>query len=414
MATIGYNGMQEISRFDPNRYGGLKDLNLYIDYHTNNSNSNYKNNGIFQVGNTYYFVTTGSNASLTKSKALDIIKNYGIHDSRHQTGAKVYKITDPTIIQTIQTNASESRGSRMKMGTVDQGAKNIDLIEVPKFTYSINDTYESPNNTKPTSSGGGYATYSAPPDYSYYKDRIKDLEAELAEVKRPKSGPELAEHYGIQDTLANQGYWAGIYANDFNQYYDDLTNKQNEYRSRYARNNGTYDDYLEKEYINSYNNASNARTTRGAVAANALSTGNVNDYNSSKNDNAMMQNVNALNAQRIADLAGVDYKAEQTYADVMAKLMELGANHDASVVQDIVNGLGAASKVNAEQKNYAANRAAAANTAYNGLVNAKATANASTDELNSLYNYYLGQTGGNKTQASNMMTNYWGRIGAGY
>jgi hypothetical protein len=424
MATISArNWGQEIKQFNPDKYGGLKDLGLYIDYHSNNKDlSAWNNNGIFKVGDTYYFVTSGDGKTkLTKDLVNALFKNYNNKDNTMYANDRgfysqvphgtILKITNPDLIQFIELNADENRKGRTKLGTVDKGYNNIHIDgDLPTTQKQEVQQETNPNN----GGGGGYASYSAPPDNSYLTNRIKDLEAELAEYKRPKSGPELAEHYGIKDTSANRGYWAGIYTDDFNQYYDDLINKQDEYRSRYARNNAAYDDYLEREYINSYNNASNARTTRGAVAANALSTGNVNDYNSSKNDTSMMQNINALNAQRIADLAGVDYKAEQTYTNVMAKLMELGANNDASVVQDIVNSLGAASKINAEQKKYAANLATAANTAFNGLVNAKATANASTDELNALYNYYLGQTGGNKIQASNMMTNYWGRTGAGY
>ncbi len=424
MATISAkNWGQEISQFNPDKYGGLKDLGLYIDYHSNNKDiSAWNNNGIFKVGNTYYFVTSGDGKTqLTKNLVNALFKNYNNKDNTMYANDKgsysrvphgtIFKITNPDLIQSIEANADENRKGRTKLGTVDKGYNNIYIDgDLP-----IAQEQEVQQETKPNNGGGNYITYYNPPtDYSYYRDQINNMRAEIEELKRPKSGPELAEHYGIRDNLANQGYWAGIYADDLNEYYDDLVNKQNEYRNRYTRNNSTYDDYLEKGYVNSYNNASNARTTRGAIAANALSTGNVNDYNSSKNDNSMMQSVGALEAQRIADLAGVDYKAAQTYADVMSKLMELGANHDASTVQDVVNQLGAASKINAEQKDYAASLAGAYNTAYSGLVNAKATANSATNDLNALYNYYLGQTGGNKAQASSMMTNYWGRIGAGY
>lgn len=371
---------------------------------------------IYKSGDNYYTWINGTTGS-------------------YKTPASVFQITDPLTLATLNDTKSNIIKGNIGIATVDPNTGNTTYSLDPHIkrlvtgtdkngNVKVYETYYDPhlkgsdnsnstnvnNNNADSGSGAGYTVPS--PDYSYYQKQINDLRAELEEYKRPKSGAELAEHYGIRDTLANQGYWEGIYTDDFNQYYDDLVNKQNEYRNRYTRNNSMYDDYLEREYINSYNNASNARTTRGAVAANALSTGNVNDYNSSKNDNAMMQNVNALEAQRVADLAGVDYKAAQTYTDVMKELMSLGANHDASMVQDIVNQLGAASTKNAAEKNYAGALASAAQTKYNGLVNSKSY-NTTLNQLQNYYNYYLTKTG-NEAQAANAVVNTLGTIGAGY
>lgn len=421
MATISAkNWGQEISQFNPDKYGGLKDLGLYIDYHSNNKDlSAWNNNGIFKVGNTYYFVTSGDGKTqLTKNLVNALFKNYNNKDNTMYANDKgsysrvphgtIFKITNPDLIQSIEANADENRKGRTKLGTVDKGYNNIIL---PDSIQNNSATQASQQPTNVSSGGGGYTAPA--PDYNYYRDQINSMRAEIEELKRPKSGTELAEQYGIRDTLANQGYWAGIYADDLNEYYDDLVNKQNEYRSRYTRNNATYDDYLEKEYANSYNNASNARTTRGAIAANALSTGNVNDYNSSKNDNSMMQSANALEAQRIADLAGVDYKAAQTYTDVMKELMSLGANHDASMVQDIVNQLGAASIKNAAEKTYAGALANAYSTKYNGLVNAR-NSNSSLNQLQNYYNYYNSILGDEHQAANAVVNGVLGRTGAGY
>jgi hypothetical protein len=419
--------IEQTSSFNPDRYGGVYDTGLYLENH---SVPGMNNNAIVRVGDTYYLVGSGNNhIRLDTNQQLRSILINGNDVNGHslymgennpRLYGMAYKITDPNLIAEIKQYANETKkvtGNRQKVGTFNSDS-SIDLTGTGGgASHSFgepesNTTTVTPESIKTNTGGdGGYTVPS--PDYSYYQKQIADMQAEINELKRPKSGPELAAHYGIQDTLANQGYWAGIYADDFNQYYDDLVNKQNEYRNRYARNNGTYDDYLEREYINSYNNASNARTTRGAIAANALSTGNVNDYNSSKNDNAMMQSVDALEAQRVADLAGVDYKAAQTYTDVMKELMTLGANHDASMVQDIVNQLGAASKVNAEQKKYASALASAYSTKYNGLVNAR-NSNSTLNQLQNYYNYYKTMLGDEHQAANAVVNGVLGRTGAGY
>ena len=415
-------GLERTSSFNPDKYGGVYDTGLYVN--NNTGLPGMSNNAIVRVGNTYYLVASGNeNIRLdNKAQLRHILINgndaskAGMYQGENNPRLYgwAYKITDPETIELIKQYATESLDSKDRValgtynsnGTIDSGLINKNKNETTQTANT-----PEPVRTNTGSGGGGYAVPS--PNYSYYKKQIDDMRAEIEELKRPKSGPELAEHYGIQDTLANQGYWAGIYADDFNKYYDDLVNKQNEYRNRYTRNNSTYDDYLEKEYINSYNNASNARTTRGAVAANALSTGNVNDYNSSKNDNAMMQSVNALEAQRIADLAGVDYKAAQTYTDVMKELMSLGANHDASMVQDIVNQLGAASTKNAAEKSYAGALANAYSTKYNGLVNAR-NSNSSLNQLQNYFNYYNAMLGDEHQAANAVVNGVLGRTGAGY
>lgn len=184
MSTISAKGWgQEISQFNTKKYGGIKDLGLYIDYHSNNKGiSAWNNNGIFKVGDTYYFVTTGDgNQRLTKDNVY-VLFNYYNDKGSNTMGANtngaytrvpngtILKITNPDLIQAIKANADENRSGRIKLGTVDGGYNNIQLEYNPQNnpqneTQSVQQKVSTPQ----TNSGGS----------SGYNPYIDDLKTQL-------------------------------------------------------------------------------------------------------------------------------------------------------------------------------------------------------------------------------------------
>ena len=361
---------------------------------------------IYKIGNKFYTYLGGDVkgqspmvAEITDKDTLNYLKsNPSVSQataigSLNSSGYKFNKA--PTIVDQF------TRSNGQTVTTYSDG--NIVITNPTTNNTNTNNTNKN-TETVSSGSGGGYNPYAGV--IQQQNNTIKDLQAKLDEANRVYTGEELADHYGIRDTLFSRDYWNKLYTDYVNEMYDDLINQQNEYRNRFTRNNSTYDDYLEKEYVNSYNNASNARTTRGAVAANALSTGNVNDYNSSKNDTSMLQNIYGYEALRQAGLADVANKAEQAANNNRAVLMQLGAKHNTSDVTAATNRLNAAATIYNADKNYLSGLAAAANTKYGGLVNA-ASANANS-QFQQYYDWYMQMYNNNKDLASTYLTNTLG------
>ena len=405
MATSNWNTFKDVHSFVPTEYGGLQDLGLYINFHDSGLGA-YNNNAIYKVGDSYYLVASGDpNKKLNNAHdVINLMAFYDNRDTRNFAGYRynlpngiVKQITDPDLIAEIEAKGSTTRNVREELGKFN--GKTIDYNIQPEQTQ---ETKQS--TTTKSGGGGGYNPYAAV--IQQQNKTIADMQKKLDEANRVYSGDELAEHYGIKDTLYSRDYWNKLYTDYVNEMYDNLINQQTEYRDRYTRNNSTYDDYLEKEYMDSYNNASNARATRGAIAANALSTGNVNDYNSSRNDINMLQNIYGLEALRQAGLADVANKAEQAAVNTRKTLMELGAKHNTSDVLDITNGLNAAATVYGADKNYLSGVANAARAKYGGLVNAAGSS--ANSNIQQYYDWYMQMFNNNKDLASTYLTNTLG------
>lgn len=365
---------------------------------------------VYKVGNNYY-TYLGSNVAgqtpmvnlITDTDTLNYLKDNPtaakgtIVGELGNDGYKFgYTPTAPTIVN--QFTSSDGKVTT----TYSDGTVTVDTSNVKNNKSNSNTTTET--KTSGSGSGSNYNPYIEELEnkLNSQNSAIEELQKKLDEANRVYTGEELAEHYGITDTLFSRDYWKNLYTDYVNEMYDDLIRQQDEYRNRFARNNATYDDYLEKEYMNSYNNASNARTTRGAIAANALSTGNVNDYNSSKNDISMLQNIYGYEALRQAGLADVANRAEQAANNNRAVLMQLGAKHNTSDVTAATNALNAASTIYSADKNYLTGLANAAKAKYGGLVNA-ASSNANSS-YQQMYNYYMGLYNNDNATASSYLS----------
>ena len=71
MSSINWNTFKEINSFDPNKYGGLKDMGLYINFHDSGyGNGGYNNNAIYKGISSIKFC----NAQIA-NELLELAKN---------------------------------------------------------------------------------------------------------------------------------------------------------------------------------------------------------------------------------------------------------------------------------------------------------------------------------------------------
>lgn len=258
--------------------------------------------------------------------------------------------------------------------------------------------------------GGGYTPSTPYFDTSRWEKQIADLQAELAELKRPRSAKELAEIYGLTEQY-NEDNILRNYNEKTNAYYDAAVREQENLRNSYARNNAQYVDQITNAYLDSYKNAAPTATGRGTLAANALSTQLNADKINSSNDYGMMQSVNNLEEARKAELAGNPDLARQYYNSIGTYLSTLSATLNQSDVKQYVDQLDAYSSNYAADRSYQAYLAQANAAKYAGLANASATNASSTaggysnNAWQQLYNYYMATNNNNSKLADKYVAN---------
>ena len=266
-------------------------------------------------------------------------------------------------------------------------------------------------NAKPTSSGGGgyTPTYSAP-NLSGLYNQISALQSELQELKNPKlySAKELAEHYDIADTLANEDYWNKVYTDYINENWGNQLDEFDEQRLNSLINSARYNQILQDQYVKSYINEQRQgnATNNQAIAANALKTQILNDYDTSQNDYQMLQARKQLEQDWQAQLADVDRQAKEAYNATNNYLMQMGNQHYTSDIQDAINTMNAAATRYKGDLDLYRQKAQGYSNQYAGLANAASTrantaASNNSSYIKQLENYYNQLYGGDYNRTAN-------------
>ena len=266
-------------------------------------------------------------------------------------------------------------------------------------------------NTKPTNSGGGgYTPTYSTPDLSGLYNQIATLQSELQELKNPKlySAKELAEQYDIADTLANEDYYRQLYTDYVNENWGNQLDEYDEQRLKALINGARYNQMLQDQYIKSYVNEQRQgnATNNQAIAANALKTQILNNYDASQNDYQMLQDRKQLEQDWQAQLADVDRQAKDAYTMANAFLMQAGNKHYTSEIQDTINGINAAATRYKGDLDSYRQKVQGYSNQYAGLANAASTRAGTAAANNSSYikqleNYYNQLYGGDYNRTAN-------------
>ena len=266
-------------------------------------------------------------------------------------------------------------------------------------------------NTKPTNSGGGgYTPTYSTPDLSGLYNQIATLQSELQELKNPKlySAKELAEQYDIADTLANEDYYRRLYTDYVNENWGNQLDEYDEQRLKALINGARYNQMLQDQYIKSYVNEQRQgnATNNQAIAANALKTQILNNYDASQNDYQMLQDRKQLEQDWQAQLADVDRQAKDAYTMANAFLMQAGNKHYTSEIQDTINGINAAATRYKGDLDSYRQKVQGYSNQYAGLANAASTRAGTAAANNSSYikqleNYYNQLYGGDYNRTAN-------------
>ena len=278
------------------------------------------------------------------------------------------------------------------------------------FSWSANNYTKDTKQTNSGGGGGGYTpTYSAP-DLSGLYNQIATLQSELQELKNPKlySAKELAEHYNIADTLANEDYYRQLYTDYVNENWGNQLDEYDEQRLKALINGARYNQMLQDQYIKSYVNEQRQgnATNNQAIAANALKTQILNNYDASQNDYQMLQDRKQLEQDWQAQLADVDRQAKDAYTMANAYLMQAGNKHYTSEIQDTINGINAAATRYKGDLDSYRQKVQGYSNQYAGLANAASTrantaASNNSSYIKQLENYYNQLYGGDYNRTAN-------------
>lgn len=331
---------------------------------------------------------------------------------------------DAAIIKDIESQI-EAGAKRTYSNTEINGIKTMTnanpVVPASKTPTALNERNEKTETTKQESTGAGV-------DLSPITKAINDLAKRLADSEEARR--KFMEEYFKRPEKLGADYWAnklGVDYNydnilrDYNQktndYYDSLIAENEDLRNRYNRNNYNYLDNTINAYLNSYKQAAPTATNNKAKAATALANTMYGaDYNRD-NDYTALQNSNYLEQERRAELAMNPYTAVQQYNDLGTYLGNLEGTINVEKTKQYVNAL------DAYAQKYAASRAASsilynANAAkYKGLADAAGTMASgaannynNSSKINSLYDFYTGLMGGNRTLGA---TATWNNVRSG-
>lgn len=292
---------------------------------------------------------------------------------------------------------------------------DLDKPGVDRTLYYPSNTASQSAQPKTTSTSGGGGggsytpTYSAP-DLSGLYNQIATLQSELQELKNPKlySAKELAEHYDIADTLANEDYYKQLYTDYVNENWGNQLDEYDEQRLKALINGARYNQMLQDQYIKSYVNEQRQgnATNNQAIAANALKTQILNNYDASQNDYQMLQDRKQLEQDWQAQLADVDRQAKDAYTIANAYLMQAGNKHYTSEIQDTINGINAAATRYKGDLDSYRQKVQGYSNQYAGLANAASTrantaASNNSSYIKQLENYYNQLYGGDYNRTAN-------------
>ena len=287
------------------------------------------------------------------------------------------------------------------------GNNIISKNNTKNFSWSAN------NYTKPTNSGGGSGgytpTYSAP-DLSGLYNQIASLQSELQELKNPKlySARELAEHYDIADTLANENYWNKVYTDYINENFGNQLNEFDKQRSNAVVNSARFNNAITNNYLRGNLNElrqGNAVNNQ-AIAANTLKSRILGDDTLTQADYQMLQDRKQLEQDWQAQLADVDRQAKEAYNATNNYLMQMGNQHYTSDIQDAINTMNAAATRYKGDLDLYRQKAQGYSNQYAGLANAASTRAGTAASNNSSYikqleNYYNQLYGGDYNRTAN-------------
>ena len=267
-------------------------------------------------------------------------------------------------------------------------------------------------NTKTTgtSGGGNYTPTYSSPDLSGLYNQIATLQSELQELKNPKiySAKELAEHYDIADTLANEDYWNQVYTDYVNENWGNQLDEYDEQRLKAIVNSARFNNVVADNYLRGNLNElrqGNAVNNQ-AIAANALKSRILGDDTLTQADYQMLQDRKQLEQDWQAQLADVDRQAKETYNSTNNYLMQMGNQHYTSDIQDAINTMNAAATRYKGDLDSYRQKAQGYSNQYAGLANAASTrantaASNNSSYIKQLENYYNQLYGGDYNRTAN-------------
>lgn len=411
-----------------NGYRGLpaniKDVNInHFDYSTKNLtytpiNALTKNSAstrIYLGSDGNYYTKDGNNYNkiATKTLATDYKlstpitykigdKTYSVYkdtnnDYYYLDGATLTKVDneiDLRAMKNAKANASTLVTNNSSQAKPTNKNTNTNL-DVDTSTNTIN-------------VGGGGNPYkdlydALKEDFDAKNKRLDEVEAQLAELTRPKTAREIAEELAIDYDEQNL---LNMYNEDTNTFYDDMIKAQNETRDQYLRNNSQYVNQLTKDYLDSYKYAAPTAVGKAAKAANVLASNLYASQDNSANDTGMLQSVNALEEARKAELAMNPYTAKDYYTQMGTALANASATRNYADVLQYQNKSNALAQIDAANRAANVYNAQAAATKYSGLAGAQGTtaSGAGADSyLRQLYNLYYNTNGGDKVKTANAL-----------
>lgn len=413
-----------------NGYRGLpantKDVNInHFDYNTKNLtyvpvNTITKNNASTRIylgsdGNYYKKDGDNYNKIATKTLATDYKfptsityrigdKSYGVYKDTNNN----YYYLDGATLTKVDNEIDLRAMQNARANTSTLVTNNSSQAKPTNRNTNTNTNLDVDTSTKTINVGEGYNPYkdlydALKEDFDARNKRLDEVEAQLAELTRPKTAREIAEELSIDYDEQNL---LNMYNEDTNTFYDDMIKAQNETRDQYLRNNSQYVNQLARNYLDSYRYAAPTAVGKAALAANVLASNLYASQDNSANDTGMLQSVNALEEARRAELAMNPYTAKDYYTQMGKALANASATRNYSDVMQYQQKSNALAQIDAANRALNQYNAQAAATKYSGLASAQGTTASSSGNdsyLRQLYNTIYAGNNGNKTKTARAM-----------
>lgn len=413
-----------------NGYRGLpantRDVNInHFDYNTKNLtyvpvNTITKNNAstrIYLGSDGNYYKKDGDNYNKIATETL--ATNYKFPTSiTYRIGDKsygVYKDTnnnyyylDGTTLTKVDNEIDLRAMQNARANTSTLVTNNSSQAKPTNKNTNTNTNLDVDTSTKTINVGEGYNPYkdlydTLKEDFDARNKRLDEVEAQLAELTRPKTAREIAEELSIDYDEQNL---LNMYNEDTNTFYDDMIKAQNETRDQYLRNNSQYVNQLTRDYLDSYKYAAPTAIGKAAKAANVLASNLYASQDNSANDTGMLQSVNALKEARNAELAMNPYTAKDYYTQMGTALANASATRNYSDVLQYQNKSNALAQIDAANRALNQYNAQAAATKYSGLASAQGTTaggSGNSSYLQQLHNFYYNTNGGDRVKTANAL-----------
>lgn len=322
---------------------------------------------------------------------------------------------DNTVQQkTIREDGNYNSKAFFDTAVLDKKGIDKYLVEaVPEnknFSWSANNYTKDTTPTNSDVGGGNYTPSYSAPDLSGLYNQIASLQSELQELKNPRlySAKELAEHYDIADTLANEDYWNKVYTDYINENFGNQLNEFDKQRSNVVTNSARFNNAITNNYLRENLNElrqGNAVNNQ-AIAANTLKSRILGDDTLTQADYQMLQDRKQLEQDWQAQLADVDRQAKEAYNATNSYLMQMGNQHYTSDIQDAINTMNAAATKYKGDLDLYRQKVQGYSNQYAGLANAASTRAGTAASNNSSYikqleNYYNQLYGGNYNRTAN-------------